>query len=286
MEIRPAATSDIPAIVAFATGTFEWGDYVPDAIAGWIDDPDGIAMVAAIDGETVGVAHTMLLTPTEAWAHGVRIHPDHRGRGIAGVLAESLMQWARDAGARVVRLLIEDDNTASARQVDKGGFRRTVRLMRASRPVGEATANPLGNGVRRGPSTLVARPGKDQDATLAMTAWASSDIGRSMRGLAGIVWRFHKLTVDDVVGAARSGNLWEIGSGWAITSTTTPSFHVAMVDMRPEDAYETFRGLTDVANKRGAEDLVVWIPAIDWLIQAARRSGCDVSALSIWEHEL
>jgi len=286
MLIRPATTADIPAIVAFTTGTFEWGDYVPDAIAEWIDDPDGMAMVAVVDGETVGVARTMLLTPTEAWAHGVRVHPDHRGSGIAGVLAESLMDWARDAGARVVRLLIEDDNTASIRHVDKVGFRLTVQMMRASRTVGEATANPQGNGVRRGPSTLVARPGKVQDATLAMTSWASSDIGRAMRGLAGIGWQFHKLTVADVEDAARSGNLWEIGSGWAMSSTTTPWFHVATLDTRPEDAYETFRALTDAANKRGAEGLTVWIPATEWLIQSARRAGCDVSAMSIWEYAL
>jgi L-amino acid N-acyltransferase YncA len=286
MEIRPATDKDIPAIVAFTTRTFEWGDYVPDVIEEWIHDPDGMAMVAVVDGEIVGVARTMLLTPSQAWAHGVRIHPDHRGKGIAGVLAESLMTWAQDAGARVVRLLIEDDNTASIRHVDKVGFRRTVQLIRASRPVGEATANPQGNGVRRGPSTLVARPGKIQDTALAMTSWASSDIGRAMRGLAGIGWRFHKLTVTDVEGAARSGNLWEIGSGWAMTSTTTPWFHVAMVETRPEDAYETFRALIDLANRRGAEQLSVWIPSLDWLIQAARRSGCDATPMSIWNRPL
>ena len=286
MEIRPATAADIPAIVAFTTGTFEWGDYVPEVIEEWIDDADGMAMVAVVDRETVGVARTVLLTPKEAWAHGVRVHPEHRGEGIAGVLAEALMQWADDAGARVVRLLIEDDNAASIRHVDKVGFRRTVHLMRASRTVGEATANPQGNGVRKGPSTLTARPAKFQDATLAMTSWASSELGRAVRGLAGIGWRFHKLTVADAEDAARSGNLWEVGSGWAMTSTTTPFFHVAMVDTRSEDAYETFRALIDVANKRGAEGLTVWIPALDWLIQSARRAGCDVSPMSIWEYSL
>jgi GNAT superfamily N-acetyltransferase len=286
MDIRPATTADIPAIVAFTTGTFDWGDYVPDAIAEWIDDPIGMTMVADVDGETVGVARTVLLTPSEAWAHGVRVHPDHRGKGIAGVLASSLMEWARGAGAQVVRLLIEDDNIASIRHVDKVGFRRTVQMVRASRAVGEATANPQGNGVRTGPSALVARPGKVQDATLAMTSWASSDMGRAMRGLAGIGWRFHRLTVSDVEDAARSGNLWEIGSGWAMTSTTTPWFHVAMLDTRAEDAYETFRALTDTANKRGSENLSVWIPTVDWLVQSARRAGCDVSPMSIWEYAL
>jgi len=286
MLIRPATPADIPAIVAFTTGTFEWGDYVPDVIQEWIDDPEGMAMVAVVDGETVGVARTMLLTPTEAWAHGVRVHPDHRGEGIAGVLAESLMQWAQGAGAHVVRLLIEDDNAASIRHVDKVGFRRTVRLMRVSRPVGEATANPAGNGVRKGPSTLVARPGKTPDASLAMTSWTSSDVGRAMRGLAGIGWRFHRLTLAGMVEAAGSGNLWEIGSGSAVTSTTTPLFNVAMFDTRRDDAYEAFRALVDAANKGGADGIAVWIPALEWLVQSARRAGCDAAPMSIWEYAL
>ncbi len=286
MEIRPATAADIDTIVSFTTGTFTWGDYVPEEIGEWIDDPNGMVLVAVIDGNAVGVARTILLTPTEAWAHGARVHPDHRGKGIAGVLADHLMQWAHDAGARVVRLLIEDDNTASIRHVDKVGFRRTLHLMRATRSVGEATANPRGNGVRSGPSTLAARPGKAPDAMLAMTSWASSDVGRAMRGLVGIGWRFHRLTAHDVENAARNGNLWEIGGGWAIASTTAPSFEVAMLDTRIDDAYATFRALMDVANKHGAEGLVVWIPAIDWLMQAARRVGCDIEPLSIWEHPL
>jgi hypothetical protein len=52
-------------------------------------------------------------------------------------------------------------------------------------------------------------------------------------------------------------------------SRPTPWFHVAMVKTRPEDAYETFRALIDLANRRGAEQLSVWIPSLDWLIQAA-----------------
>jgi hypothetical protein len=59
-----------------------------------------------------------------------------------------------------------------------------------------------------------------------------------------------------------------------------------MVDTRREDAYETFRALIDAANKRGSEGLTAWIPALDWLIQSARRAGCDVSPMSVWEYPL
>ncbi len=286
MEIRRARHEDIPTIAAFTRDTFEWGDYIPDIIEEWVDDAEGMTMVAVVDGEPIAVARTLLLTANEGWAHGIRVRPDYRGTGVAAELGAPLLQWIRDAGAKVVRLLVEDDNTPSVRHVQKIGFRRTARLMLASRAVGAASANPEGNGVRRGPAALQAKPAKAQDAPLVLGSWTSSDIGRGLRGLIGEGWRFHTMRIADVEAAARSGSLWEIGSSWAITSTTEPKFHVAMLETRPEDAYETIGALVDAANNRGAEEISIWLPAIDWVVQAARRTGCDVTPLSVWEYPL
>ncbi|MFV2001337.1 MAG: N-acetyltransferase family protein [Acidimicrobiia bacterium] len=286
MKIRRASHDDIPSIVSFTTGTFEWGDYVPDAITEWIDDSDGAVMVATIDERPVAVARIVLVTPTEAWGHAVRVDPGFRGRGIAGVLATELADWALDAGAHVVRLLIEQDNDSSIRHVEKVGFRRTVELVRATRSVGEATANPEGNGVGHGPSRLRARPGKRQDVTLVMASWSSSEIGRATRGLIGEGWQFHTMRASDVRNAAAHSSLWEVGNSWAITTETAPIFHVAMLDTRPEDAFATIKALIDAANNRGAELVSIWLPGLDWLVQAARRSGCDTEPFGIWERGL
>lgn len=51
-------------------------------------------MVATIEQRPVAVARTVLVTPAEAWTHAVRDDPKFRGRGIAGVLAASLIQCA------------------------------------------------------------------------------------------------------------------------------------------------------------------------------------------------
>lgn len=286
MEIRRARPEDVPAIAAYTQDTFEWGDYVPDMIAEWVDDTEGMTMVALVDGKPIAVARTLLLTSNEGWAHGIRVHPDHRGSGVAAALGAPLLKWIRDAGAQIVRLLVEDDNTPSIRHVEKLGFRRTARLMRASRAVGDASANAEGNGVRRGPSPLRARPAKTQDAPLILASWMSSDIGRAMRGLVGEGWRFHTMRLADVEAAARAGSLWEIGSSWAVTAAIEPEFLVAMLETRPDEAYETIGALVDAANNRGAEQISIWLPAIDWVVQAARRTGCDVKPLSVWEYPL
>lgn len=284
MRMREATPSDIDSIVEFTTDTFEWGDYVPTMVSSWIEDGDGIVMVAVDDADIpIAMARAVFLTEREVWSHAARVHPDHRGKGIAGDLADVLMDWARERGGQVVRLLIEDDNLASIRHIMKKDFRRAVSAIRASRTVGAASPNPEGNGGRRQPSQLRTRPGKIQDLPLVRASWSTSDVGRTMRQLIGTGWRFHRLDDSDIEEAARSGNLWEIGNSWAITGSVEPEFQVQLIDTNESEAHEAIRALIDTANNRGAEAFSMWIADVDWLVRAARRSGCDVTGFGVWE---
>lgn len=287
MLIRRATLDDIDAIVAFTTDTFPWGDYVPSLIGEWITDGEGVVMVATDDRDTpVAMARAVFLTPSEVWSHAARVDPLHRGRGIAGDLAEALIEWAGEHDGKVVRLLIEDDNIASSRHVTKKAFRRTVSVVRGHRAIGAASPNPEGNGGRRHPSELTARPGKVQDLPLVRSSWSTSETGRTLRGLIGTGWRFHRLSDVDIEDAARSGNLWEIANSWVITGSVEPVFEVRLIDTTPDEAYDVIRALIDTANNRGAEELTMWLADTDWLVQAARRAGCDVSGFGVWERPL
>ncbi len=287
MEFREAIHADIPQIVAFTTDTFEWGDYVPRMIGEWIDDHSGIVMVAVDESDIVGLARVVLLSPTEAWSHAARIRPDRRGEGIAGHLADVLLDWARDQGAHIARLLIEDDNEASIRHIKKKGFRRVATAVRAHRAIGDATPNPDGNGGRRNPSALVARPVKPADAELLAALWDSSQCGRPLRGLAASEgWRFHTLTGSDLVNSARAGELWEMGASWAVTGSFDDAFDVFLLDTNPAEARDAIGALIDLANDRGAEAFWMWLADHDWLIQAARRAGCTISPSGIWVYSL
>lgn len=286
MLFREAVHEDIPEIRSFTTDTFEWGDYVPGMIAEWIDDSSGCVMVAIDDSGIVGLARVVLLSETEAWSHAARIRPDRRGEGIAGELADVLLDWARDRGALVIRLLVEDDNKASVRQVAKKGLRRVATAVKATRAIGEATPNPEGNGGRRTPPNVAARPVKAADALMLAAAWPLSQCGRPLRGMIAEGWRFHTLTEPDLVDAARNGGLWEIGSSWAVTRLEDTLFDVSLLDTGPHEAFEAIRSLIDLANERGAETFSMWLADIDWLLQAARRAGCEVFTNGIWVHSL
>lgn len=286
MQFREATHDDVNEIVAFTTDTFDWGDYIPALIAEWIDDQSGAVVVAVDKSGIVGLARSVLLSPTEAWNHAARVRSDRRGEGIAGELADVLLEWTRSHDIRVTRLLIEDDNESSIRHIRKQGFRKVATAVRARRAIGGATPNPDGNGGRRTSSIPTARPINTADSSMLAAGWPLSECGRLLRGLIADGWRFHRLTAADLVEVAQEGGLWQIGSSWAVTRQVGTEFDVSLLETNPDEAFETIRSLIDLANGRGAEDFWMWLADADWLIQAARRGGCEISPHGIWIYSL
>jgi GNAT superfamily N-acetyltransferase len=287
MEYRAATVADINAITAFTTATFTWGDYVPDFIEDWIDDSQSAVMVATDETESVvAVGRCALLTPREAWLHAARVKKDRRGEGIAGQMAVVLTDWARNQGAQVARLLIEDTNTSSISHITKTNFRRVTTVHRGERHLTEP-ARPLnGDGGHRRRSPLAAREGTATDAEMVVASWASGEAGRDLRGLIVKDWSFHRLRTSDVEDAAREGMLWEIGGSWAIAREWDGVFEVLMVDGSATDGDDIIRALVDLAADRGAERFVAWVADRPWLVDALTASGCTVSANGIYAQPL
>lgn len=285
--IRPARASDAGAIAAFTQNTFEWGDYVADSFADWLDQPASHLLVAVDPDDTaIAMSRSRLLSATEAWFHAARVHPEWRGRGIAGEMADVLRTWAAGEGAVVGRLLIEDDNESSIRHVQKIGFRRVASVVRCTKPIGDASPSPDGNGGRRVPSRLRARPAHATDATPAFASWSVGELGRATRGLVGSHWSYARLTVDHLVSAAKSGDFWEIGGGWAVTDTEDETLEVGWLETRPDDASDLFKALVDLAVGSGVESMSVWVPSVDWLVREAKRLGFETEPMGVYAVEL
>ena len=287
MELRKARPGDVDAIATFTTGTFEWGDYVPESIAGWIDDQSSYVLVGTDDDDVpVAVGRAELLTPQEVWMGAARVHPDWRGRGIASRMAVKLADWARDHGALVARLLIEESNTSSIRNINKTAFRKTTVVHRGFRSLSEPAPSLKGNGGARRRSPLTAREGNRVDAELITAAWSAGEAGRSLRGLVARSWSFHRLRTTDVEHAAREARLWEIGSAWAITSEHDGQFDVLMLDASPSDAADVVRALVDLANDRGASEFSSWVADCTWLVDALEAAGCETEPSGIYAQAL
>lgn len=285
--LRPALPGDRSAIAPFTTDTFEWGDYVADVFDEWLDRADTHVVVAALeDDRPIAIGAVRMLSPTEAWYSGMRVDPAHRGRGIADRIAGALRSWAYDRGAVVGRMLVEDRNEAAIRHVEKTGPRRVASMVRCTKPIGDASPSPSGNGGRRLPSRLRARPAGSAEAHPAFASWSVGELGRASRGLFGVDWSFRRLTVADLEVAARVNAFWEIGAGWALAAPAPESrFEVAWSETREEDADDLVRSLIDLAIGSGAESIAMWVPHVDWITRTARRVGFETSLMHIYARE-
>ncbi|MCJ7726367.1 MAG: GNAT family N-acetyltransferase [Acidimicrobiia bacterium] len=285
--IRPARPGDAEAIAAWTHDTFSWGDYVAQAVPGWMEEPDSLVAVAEIDGEIVGVSRTILLSPTEAWAQGTRIHPDRRRTGIGMALAEHLGAWAADRGALVMRSMIEAWNEPARSQSRKLGYREVGIWLRAGRGVGENSPVPEGNGGRRVAAAEGLLPAHSSEAIAAMMSWSGGDLERAARGLLPVgVWRMRRLVPADLADAARRKALLVGRPGWAVGEVEDDAYEVSWISTAETDIGAMLRALVDRAAAAGAEEIRVMFPATAWMEQALRRRGFTIHDLRIYAKPL
>jgi len=277
IRIRPAVAADKEAIAAFTQTTFTWGDYVADEFDHWLNDPRGQTVVAVgPDNTPIAIARWSLLSPTEVWAQGARVHPDHRRKGISSRFAEAAEQWAREQGALVLRLVTEDWNTAARAQVTRSGFRNVCRWTMWERPVGNAAPKITGNGGTRVPSderlTLAGAP----EAGPAYLAWSVGAMAVTSHGFITERWTWRRMREHDLVAAARRRALWVCPAGWLIGEVDDDrpdTFWVSWLMAAPDDAHRLLRAAIDRASSEAAERIVFLLPKAAWLDQAARRAG-------------
>ncbi len=125
VEIRQARHADYDAVTAFTTNTWpDHDDYIPRVYPEWVDT-DGDrqrTLVATLDDTPVGLVQGVLLTDDEAWAQGMRVHSDHRGKAISRQLSDAVFTWAATQGATVCRNMVFSWNNAGLGQSRAVGF--------------------------------------------------------------------------------------------------------------------------------------------------------------------
>jgi len=183
--IRPARAQDKEAVLAFCQHTFDWGDYLPLVWDEWLADVQGRLLVATCSGAPVGIAKVSLLTPTEAWLQGLRVHEAYRRHGLAGLFLQHCLHTARQLGARVARLATSSHNTAVHKTTERAGMRRVAAFQVLQTKAGNADGTSLA------PAQLTLKDWPQvsariqQGTTLAQTS-----------GLYGVGWAWQELTPD------------------------------------------------------------------------------------------
>jgi GNAT superfamily N-acetyltransferase len=119
VAVRQAREEDADAVAAFTSETwddFEGQDYIPDVFPEWVatDGADQYTVVAertetgssAPGRPVVGCCQVVRLSDHEAWTQGIRVHPDHRGAGVARAMDGACRDWARERGATLARNMV------------------------------------------------------------------------------------------------------------------------------------------------------------------------------------
>lgn len=283
--IRPARAGDKATVLTFCERTYEWGDYVPLVWDEWLEEENGQLLVATSNDSPVAVAKVTLLTPSEAWLQGLRVHPQFRQQGLAHLLLQHCLDAARKRGATVARLATSSRNEAVQIVTDRAGMQRIAAVW-----ILEAQAQPPATAL---PTLAPLRPA---DWPQACQRIIGSPTLSAMGGLFG-VWDWQELTTAKLQVCLERGQLLGLhhDSRLAATALVTEIHgeekHLALgfVESEKELGPCLAQALRSYAHSLGLESLSVCLPSGSALQGSFLRSGYEPdteSKAEIWIYQL
>ncbi|MGK5694793.1 N-acetyltransferase family protein [Streptomyces sp. URMC 128] len=136
LEIRPAASGDVPAIVAMlADDPLGAQRESPDDLTPYLTalerlsaDPNQRLVVAVREGRVIGTLQLTVIPglsrrgATRSIIEGVRVHADERGSGLGTQLIEWAIDESRRQGCQLVQLTSDKTRTDAHRFYERLGF--------------------------------------------------------------------------------------------------------------------------------------------------------------------
>lgn len=271
-RIRPASLEDVDRVAPWTQNTFSWGDYIPERLPVWLaEEASEVLVCVDEDDEPIALAHVTLLSPTEAWIEGARVHPAHRRTGLGTALNHAGVEWAAARGARVMRLTTEADNTAARTQVEGLGYREVSSWVFAQLDV---------DPTHRAPDQYRLRPAPGSDAEAAWLFWAASDLAREGRELMARGWQWRIARPEDVT---TMGELFQSPAGWVSLEQREPDWiHTLWFATTPDGLLPLLDGLLDLAALRSVKEVYVKLPNLGWTSEALIRFGGEPSEILIY----
>lgn len=273
--VRHGRLEDVTLIAPWTSDTFKWGDYVAQRLPRWLEDPNSHVIVCCNEAdEPVAVSHAVMLSATEGWLEGARVHPDYKRQGMGNAMNDAGVAWARERGAKVVRLAIETDNVAARRQVTALGYRRTSSWVYANFLLDD-------NLVVDDSVKFLPAPRSDVDA--AWMSWSTSELYHEGRGLIAHGWQWRNASTEDLTRVAKDGGFFQSPTGWvALKKSEADWMGTIWLTTSPEDAPLFISGLIGLARGEGASELNIKTPNVPWMEETLTRSGVSPSEVLIF----
>ncbi|MGQ9599790.1 MAG: GNAT family N-acetyltransferase [Anaerolineae bacterium] len=268
--IRPARAADRPAMERICAHTWEDGDYIPRVWDRWLADEQGVLLVGELDtppGEIVALQKITFQTPDQVWLQGMRVDPAYRRQGIAGQFLKYSLAYARQLGARVVRLGTGEDNQPVHIIAARAGMER----------VGVYTcwsAEPLAEGPR--PTILTPESLSQVRAFLQ-----ASPVFTHTHHLTSIRWSWQELSAERVVDFLNSGQMAaHLTAEGELAALATIHFiededemWIGFADGQPEAVARLALAVRVHAGRVGAAHVRIMVPDVAWLREAFQSAG-------------
>ena len=286
-RIRDATAADKEIVAAFTQDTFEWGDYIASAFDRWLADPDA-KLVVAVDGDDrpVAMGRGAMVSSTELWLQGARVHPDWRRRGIASAIDATIERWALEYNAQVSRLAVEDWNLPARRQVERIGMRATGTWVVARRRLSTGGPSLATNGGRRPPPKDRLTAAVSAEAAPAYMAWSVGALGKAARQLLAIGWTWRRLTIDDLIRAAQGAAFWMSPAGWVMAAVADGTLEIGWLESGPDEVGDLCSAMIDLAAELGVSRIDIKVPDVEWLTRTLESHGFDVNRVVLYAKAL
>lgn len=262
-KVRPARPSDKKPLMSFIKNVWGGHDYIPYVWDWWMKDPNGEMFVVEVDGAPVGMNRVRFLEDGSAWFEGVRVHPDHRGKGLASMLGENSMRVAKKRGIRVFRLTSGSRNRLAHRQIARIRFEEIARYSAYEPAKGKRL--PRRKGARKA--------GKDDlDRVIELIEGS-----REYRLGRGVFWHGYtaaSLTPDVIRKLVLEGAVWTYGEAVAVTREYGERWiweELCFIGGPAEDAMALVNSL--VGWSRRAKERWIFVPQGSPIVHELRENG-------------
>lgn len=194
--LRPAREGDTLDVLELTKDIWGGDDYVPYVWSEWLADPEGRLAVAEYHGKVIGLSKLTRFTPDDWWLHGLRVHPEYQGHGIASALHDYLLGYWLEHGQGALRLATNSARLPVHHLSARTGFEK----------VGEFTPfrAPAGGGLQPG----VFRPLEASAASEALAMARRSPVLDLSWGFMDLGWEWIPPNDAFIAEYASAGRAW------------------------------------------------------------------------------
>jgi len=192
---RPAREADTADMLELTSTIWDGNDYVPHLWAEWLADPNGLLVVAELQGRVIGLSKLSQIGADEWWLQGLRVHPEYQGRGVAARLHDYVLKYWQLHGNGVMRLATSAQRVQVHHLCGRSGFTKVGEYASYSAPVLPEVADRF---------HLV----EAQQAQVALDFVLGSELFTLSHGLMDLGWEWCRPDAARLAAATQEGRAW------------------------------------------------------------------------------